>query len=175
MSSQSDPRPWQGPARVLAFAAIFIALHLSWQAAQDTAVRRWAVDLTTVPTATWLLNRLDPTLLVTAVGARLQSPHGGIQVINGCDGIDVLLMTWSAMLVIGRPMGDRLLGLLLATGMIFALNVARVSALFLAARWSRETFDILHGTVTPLLLVAGAAAFTLYWSHRGGPHAARDR
>jgi hypothetical protein len=43
------------------------------------------------------------------------------------------------------------------------LNQARVIALVLAASHDRALFDLLHGTVLPLVLVAAVGAFFLGW------------
>ena len=63
----------------------------------------------------------------------------------------------------------RLAGLAASFAVTFALNQARVVALFYAYRHDRAWFDALHGYVGPLLLIAAAGVFFSWWVRRHVP------
>jgi exosortase/archaeosortase family protein len=116
----------------------------------------------TVVPASWWIDWLSPELGVKAVNFSLRAPGGGINVLNGCEGLEVLFLLWAALVVTAMGWRRRIFGFVAGTGLVWALNQARVVGLFYANREDKELFALLHGTVAPLLLiVATTAAFVL--------------
>ncbi len=153
-------------ARVFGFLALFLLLQGAYTFAQGTRVERWVIDEATVGTAAWLIDRIAPEVGVQAVGSRLRAPGGGINILNGCEGVEVVFLVAAAMLVAPLAWRWKVLGLWLGTGWVFALNQVRVLALFFAYRHDQGWFDVLHGVVAPLVLIAATAAFFLVWLDR---------
>jgi exosortase/archaeosortase family protein len=157
-------------ARVLAFLALFAGLTLAWASRSAAPLQAWVIERMTVQPAAWLFGLFDAGRGVRADGARLTSPAGNVQVLPGCEGADLAFLLGSAMLFAPLPWRLRLLGLVVGGGLIFVLNQARVIALVLAAGHDRALFELLHGSVLPLLLVAAVGAFFLGWLALGaGP------
>lgn len=164
-----SPAPQRGMlARAAIFLALFAFMQSLYSAARDTWVERLVIDQMTVKTAAWLIDTADPTIGVMPVGSRLRAPGGGINVLNGCEGIEVVFLIASAMLVAPLSWRKRLLGFLVGGLLVFALNQVRVLALFYAFRSDKALFDMLHGVVAPLLLILAVAAFFVVWLDRYG-------
>ena len=164
------PRPlW---LQALLFGAVFFVLQAGYGAVRDTWVERLVIDTLTVKTAAWSIRTLTPDVAVEAVGSRLKAPGGGINIINGCEGTEVLFLLYAAFASALLPWRARLTGVLAGTALVFLLNQGRVLALFYAYRSDKALFDLLHGTVAPLLLIALSALFFLYWLGRYGAPAA---
>jgi len=151
--------------RAVIFIAIFAVLQSLYGAAKDTWVEHLVIDQVTVKSAAWMIQVFDPSTGVQPVGSRLRAPGGGINVINGCEGTDVIFLMLGAMLVAPISMKAKLLGVFFGTALVLALNQARVIALFYAYRLDRGLFDTLHGVVAPLLLIMAAAGFFVLWLH----------
>jgi exosortase/archaeosortase family protein len=141
-----------------------------YSASKGTSVERFVIDFATVKTAAHLINTVDSSVKITPNGSRLTALGGGITVLNGCEGIDVLFLMISAMLVAPQSWRARVGGILVGSAFIFAMNQARIVGLFYAFRSDKAVFDILHGTVTPLLLIVAAVAFFAVWLNRNGSH-----
>jgi exosortase/archaeosortase family protein len=154
--------------RIASFVAVFALLWWGYESARGTAVERFVVDRMTVATAASLLDALDPSLGVRAVGSRLAAPGGGLNVLAGCEGVDMLLLLVAAFAAAPLPLRGRLVGLALGVAGVFALNQLRIVALFLANRADRELFALLHGTVAPLAMIAAVAVFFALWIGRHG-------
>ena len=154
--------------RILAFLLVFGLLQAGFEASRGTAFERWVVHTATVGTAGALIDALDPSIGVEAHGTRLVARGGGLNVLAGCEGIDVIMLLASAMLVAPIALRARLLGLVLGTGLVFALNQLRIVALFHANRIDRDVFAMLHGVVTPLVMVVAVALFYVFWMSRSG-------
>jgi len=154
---------WALGLRLAIFAGCFALMQHLYARAAGTAVETVIVNHLTVGTAAAILDWADPTLGVMASGSRLTAPGGGINVLNGCEGTDVAFLLLSAFLVAPVPWRRRLSGVGVGLALLFVLNQLRVIALFHTVRSAREWFDVLHGTVTPLVLVAATGAFFLLW------------
>ncbi|TDP84785.1 exosortase/archaeosortase family protein [Aquabacterium commune] len=152
--------------RAAIFIALFALLQGLYGAAKGSWVERLVVDHATVQTAAWLIDAVDPSVGVTPAGPRLRAPGGGINILNGCEGIEAAFMMVAAMLVAPLPLRTRVSGMLVGSMLVFVLNQARVVALFYAFRADKALFDMLHGIVAPMLLIIGAAAFFVIWLNR---------
>ena len=147
---------------------IFAALRFFYGLAVGTWVDRLIIDKLTVGVAVEVIDTIDHGSGVLAAGSRLTSPDGGINILNGCEGMDVVLLLTSAMLVAPIPVSRRILGVLAGCLAVFVLNQARVLMLFYAIRHDRALFETLHTVVTPLMLIVAAGVFFVGWLDRFG-------
>jgi exosortase/archaeosortase family protein len=158
---RSQPLPLWGSA--LMFVAVFFILQMSYGACRGTWVEHLVIgDLTVAPTAA-LINALTPEVGVKVLGNRLLAPGGGITVLKGCEGTEVMFMLVAAFAAVVMPWRTRLLGLGLGILMVFCLNQLRLVGLFYAYRSDPSLFDLLHGTLAPIALVIAVAVYALFW------------
>lgn len=156
--------------RAAIFLAIFAALQ-GWYStvARNTWIERLVIDEVTVKSAAALIQLIDPATGVQPVGSRLHAPGGGINIINGCEGVDVLFLMMAAMLVAPISLNARLMGIVLGICVVLTLNQARVIGLFYAYRLDRSLFDMLHGVVAPLMLIVAVSGYFLLWLNWHAP------
>lgn len=152
--------------RAAAFLAVFALLQTGYTAAKGTWLEHLVIDQLTVRTAARLLDFADPTLGVVPEGPRLRAVGGGINVLNGCEGMDVVFLMMAAMLVAPLPLRARMVGFVAGTVWVLFLNQFRIIALFYAFRSDKAIFDVLHGVVSPLVLIIAAAGFFIIWLNR---------
>lgn len=167
----ADSPPPAGPRRawlwrVAGFLLLFAALQGTYTAQRGGALERFVIDTLTVRTAAALIDWGWPAIGVVADGPRLRAPGGGLNVLNGCEGVDIAFLLLAAMAVAPIPWRRRLLGLVAGLPLVFLLNQLRVIALFHAYRHDRDGFDLLHGGVAPLLMVLVVGVFYLVWVER---------
>jgi len=163
------PKAWAW--RVVVFMASFALLQLGWQASQDLRIKRLIVDDATVKTAAALINRLTPSVHARSINTAIHSPGGGINVINGCEGVEALLLLIAAFLVAPIRWRSRVCGLLCGLPFVFIVNQMRILTLFYAHRGTPALFDFLHGTVTPVVVILLVCGY--YYAWLGSvPHAA---
>jgi exosortase family protein XrtM len=148
------------------FLLTFLMLHTLWGNASDSAVKRLWIDEATVKTAVSLVNWVSPEIHAYAQGPRVRAPGGGINVLNGCEGTDVLFLLVAAFMAFPMRWHNRLPGLVLGVVLIFVLNEARILILFYAARSDRGLFDLLHTSVAPIVLIAVTTAYFYVWAYR---------
>jgi exosortase/archaeosortase family protein len=152
-----------GWKRLLAFALLFAAFYGAMELAWTQGLSHLMIDVATVEPAAWLARQLTGDAQIHALGSRIASPTGSINVLFGCEGTDVLMLLVSAVLVTPVPWQRRLVGILSGCVFVFIVNQARVISLFLAMRSYRNWFAPLHGLVAPLAMVVLVTAFFLFW------------
>jgi len=149
--------------RAIAFLLLFVLLQLAWQGARGTIIQRLVVDDGTVAPAAFLANLLTPAVHAQAKQSSITAVGGGLDIENGCEGLDALFLLAAAMLVAPIAGRMRAIGILIGTGVVFLLNQARILALFYAYRADHALFDLLHGTVTPIVVVLLVLGFFYGW------------
>jgi exosortase/archaeosortase family protein len=150
-------------ARMSAFVGAFAAQQLVWQGLRGSPVERAVIHWGTVRPAALLIDLLTPGAHVQAVGFSLLAPGGGLNILNGCEGLEALFLLSAAFLVAPLPTGLRLRGLLLGVVVVFLVNQSRILVLFYAYRTDAALFDPLHGTVTPIGVVLVVSAYFYAW------------
>ncbi|MCQ9377946.1 exosortase/archaeosortase family protein [Methyloversatilis sp. XJ19-49] len=152
--------------RVGLFALIFAALQWGWSVQQDSALfRLWVEDLN-VRAAVVLIAAVQPDSGAAAAGPRVQAPGGGINVLQGCDGAELLWLMTAAFAVAPLAWRWRLGGWLAGLLLVWLLNVTRITALFFAWRSDPHWFDWLHNYIGPIVLVALLALYFQWIMHR---------
>jgi exosortase/archaeosortase family protein len=163
-NGRSKPLPRWGSA--LLFLSVFFVLQMGYGACRGTWVEHLVIgDLTVAPTAA-VINALTPDVGVKVLGNRLLAPGGGITVLKGCEGTEVMFMLVAAFAAVVMPWRRRLIGLGLGILMVFCLNQLRLVGLFYAYRSDPSLFDLLHGTLAPIALVIAVAVYALFWFQR---------
>ncbi|MCR5881908.1 archaeosortase/exosortase family protein [Rhizobacter sp. J219] len=171
MSASEDAVSQRVPMRSLAFRAIafvllFMALQAGWEAARGSWLERLWVHHLTVQSATQVITVLTPEVPAVAKGPRISAPGGGINVLFGCEGTDVVFMLTAALLVFPMAWRQRLGGWLAGLAWVLVLNVLRIVALFYAYRSDPGLFDLLHTAAAPLVMVVLTGLFFHVWLAR---------
>ncbi len=165
---------WQAAQRfsllrlTLTMLAVFVVLQTAYGAARDTWVERLVIHQATVKPAAALVQVITPEVNARPVAASIKAPGGGINILNGCEGTEVLFLLYAAFAAAALPWRARVSGLLAGTLLVYVLNQGRILALFYAYRSDKALFDLLHGTVAPLILIVLTALFFLHWLDRHG-------
>lgn len=149
--------------RGAAFIAVFVVLQLSWQGLRGTAAERLVVHSGVVQPAAYVVNRITPQVGASAQGSTLRAVGGSLNVRNGCEGTEALFLLIAALSVAPLSWRARAVGLLYGLPLVYVLNEARVLVLFYAYRADPASFDLLHGSVTPIALVLAVAVYFHAW------------
>lgn len=139
--------------RLATFALAFAALQAVWAGIEGSQAWRTWIETLNVGTATAFINLLSPESDASADGARIRAPGGGLNLLQGCDGAELLLLMTSAFLVAPLRLKWRISGWLLGLALAWLLNVGRLVALFFTWRTSPFAFDLLHNYIGPVFLI----------------------
>ena len=111
----------------------------------------------------WIIHFFDPDTV--SYGKHIQSADGRfvIAIERGCNGIEAVIILFSAIIAFPGPWKHKAVGLVLGFLAIQAFNLLRIVSLFFLALWSREWFDVFHVYLWQALIVLDALIVFLVW------------
>ncbi len=178
MSATTSRSPATAPRRRRAevrFLVLFVALlvggftllSLNW--VNDHAVEPFTAAVAWTSGA--LLDLLGQD--VTMRGTVIHSPRFAVNIRNGCNGVETLVIFWSAVLAFPAAARAKAAGLALGTLAIQAVNLVRVAALFLTGVYFPAFFDSSHTVVWQTIVILCGVLLWIYWAQRfAGPRPA---
>lgn len=89
-----------------------------------------------------------------------------LEVRDGCNGVNVVILLWAAILGYPSAIGKKLWGLGAGLAAIQVLNLLRIISLFYLGQYYRSMFDFVHLYVWELLIILDAIVVFAMWSRR---------
>lgn len=111
---------------------------------------------------------------VTVAGTTIFSSGFSVDVRNGCNGVEAILILVSAILAFPSSLQSRVLGILLGSVVLEMLNVIRIVSLYLLGFYNRELFDLFHSAVWQVLIILASVGIFVIWSARFARRPAAD-
>jgi exosortase H (IPTLxxWG-CTERM-specific) len=109
-----------------------------------------------------LLRAVESGVVVT--GTVMRSARFALDVRNGCNGIEAVILLAAAILAFPATLRSRLLGLAAASVAIELVNLVRLSSLFWLGEHHRPIFDFVHVAVWQSLVILAAISIFVLWS-----------
>lgn len=101
---------------------------------------------------------------IVVTGTVMRSPAFALDVHNGCNGIEAVILLVAAIAAFPASLRSRLLGVAGASVAIQLLNVVRLSSLFWLGEHYRSVFDLFHVGVWQSLIILAAISIFIFWS-----------
>jgi exosortase/archaeosortase family protein len=117
----------------------------------------------TVNSAVNLINLISSNVIASAQGTHITAVGGGINVLSGCDGLEVMILLIAAMIISPLSWLAKLTGILSGLILVFLLNQLRLVTIFYAVRQNKQLFELVHGLIAPIILVALTGLFLAFW------------
>ena len=99
-------------------------------------------------------------------GTRILSKRFSVNIKNGCNGVEAMLIFFAAVLAFPSPWASRLKGLALGFVVIQVLNLIRVVALYLTGAYMPKLFDTSHTVVWQGIVILLSLVLWIYWASR---------
>jgi exosortase H (IPTLxxWG-CTERM-specific) len=103
---------------------------------------------------------------VTMQGTVIRSDRFAVNIKNGCNGVETLIIFVSAVLSFPASWRSRAAGLVLGTLIIQLVNLIRVVALFLTGAYLPKLFDSSHTVIWQTLVILTGVLLWIYWAQR---------
>jgi exosortase H (IPTLxxWG-CTERM-specific) len=103
----------------------------------------------------------------TVQGDILSSPSNGfaVRMVDGCNGANVTILLWAALLAFPASWRLKLGGLAAGTLAIHAINLVRFISLYYLGQYSRAWFNFAHVYLWELLIVLDTLVIFWVWVH----------
>lgn len=155
----------------LRFLLVFVILQMLWLWVRDNSFGHFIRGDITVNPIVGLINILTPEVDAKAFGNQILAKGSSLVVKLGCEGIEVLFILIAALVTSPvLPSKAKLYGIVYGALFVYALNQLRILSLFYSFRADKSLFHLLHGTVTPLILVSLAGFFFQWWLLKYAKH-----
>ena len=141
-------------------AGSFTLLSFNW--VNDQVVEPFTAGVAKVSGATLRLLGQD----VTLDGTVIRSPRFAVNIENGCNGVETMLIFMAAVLAFPASWRSRLAGLALGLVAIQGINLVRVVALFLTGAYFPGFFDASHTVLWQTLVILSGVLLWLLWASR---------
>jgi len=136
-------------------------------------------DHVIVPFTAWIASASGTVLNVlgeraTVHGTEIQSGSFGVNIENGCNGIETALLLAAAVLAFPAGWRQRLTGFFLGFLAIQVLNLIRVVSLVWIGRHRPALFDSSHTVIWQSAVVLFGVLIFLFWASRQRPRPAAN-
>ena len=157
---------WRRPeARFLATFLLVLAgsfVLLSWRPVNDGFVEPFTGG---VARASGVALRAVGEDVVRS-GTVLRSSSFAVNIRNGCNGVEAMVILLAAILAYPASWRARVIGLALGIAVIQLVNLVRVVALFLTGAYLPRLFDSSHTLVWQSVVILVALLVWVYWAKR---------
>lgn len=163
---------WREYRREILFLTLFLVLLLggftvlAFQPVNDHFVEPFTGGIAVVSGEVLDLLGYD----VSRTGTVIQSPEFAVNIKNGCNGLETVVIFLAAVLAFPAPWPARLVGLVLGIAVIQVVNLVRVVALFLTGVHFPSWFDSSHTVIWQTVVILCGVLLWIFWAHRfAGP------
>lgn len=146
------------------FFVILVAAYLviAWNPVNDRVIVPFTAAL--ARSAGAILNVLGQA--VTVRGTVVSSPNFAVNINNGCNGVEAMLILLASIVAFPASLKARAIGLALGAVAVQLLNEVRIVTLYLLGAYHPRVFDMFHTAVWQIVIIAAAILFFLAWSSR---------
>ncbi len=103
---------------------------------------------------------------VTMHGTVIRNARFAVNIRNGCNGVEAMLIFLAAVLAFPASWRSRLLGLGIGILVIQLVNLIRVVALFLTGIYFPKLFDASHTVVWQTVVILSGVLLWIFWANR---------
>lgn len=167
-SADDAPGGWRAYRREIVFLTVFLVLLaggfavVALQPVNDHVIEPFTAGVAKASGA--VLDGIGQD--VRMEGTIIRSPRFAVNIKNGCNGVETMLIFGAAVLAFPAPWKARGIGLVLGLLAIQALNLVRVVALFLTGAYFPAWFDSSHTVVWQSIVVAFGVLLWIFWAQR---------
>jgi len=152
---------------LIKFFVILTAAYLliAWNPVNDHVIVPFTAGIARMSGA--LLNLMGQH--VTMNGTIITSPRFAVNINNGCNGVEAMLILLASIVAFPASLRARAAGLALGALAVQVLNAVRIITLYLLGAYYPRLFDAFHTAVWQIIIILAAIVFFLMWSSRVGP------
>jgi len=166
------PDPEKGPSRGLSREAKFLIVFVLLLGGGFTAMslnqvnNAFVIPFTGVvaKVSGWTLDLIGQDVVMR--GTEIHSPRFAVDIQNGCNGLETVLIFVSAVLAFPASWKARGIGLGLGLIAIQAVNLLRVVALFLTGAYFPKFFDSSHTVVWQSIVILFGVLLWMFWANK---------
>lgn len=149
---------------LMRFLGLLVAFYLlvAWRPVNDRVIVPFTAAIASTSAA--ILRAIGEPAAVT--GTVIEGAGFGVNIENGCNGIETAILFVSAVLAFPAPRAARAIGAAAGFLAIQAVNLVRVVSLFWVGRHHPAVFQASHGVVWQSVVVLFGVVLFFVWAGR---------
>lgn len=162
------PTGWRAYRREITFLVVFLVLLagsftlISWNPVNDLVIEPFTAGVAVV--SGWTLDLIGQD--VEMQGTVIRNSRFAVNIMNGCNGVETMLIFLSAVVAFPAPWKMRLAGAVFGIVAIQLVNLLRVVALFLTGVYFPDFFDASHTVVWQTVVILCGVLLWIVWADR---------
>lgn len=112
----------------------------------------------------WTLNAIGQGIQMQ--GTIIRNERFAVNIMNGCNGVETMIIFLAAVIAFPAPWKARLIGLVLGSLAIQGVNLLRVVSLFLTGAYFPEFFDSSHTVIWQSIVILFGVVLWIFWANR---------
>jgi exosortase H (IPTLxxWG-CTERM-specific) len=159
---------WRRYRQEITFLSLFVVIlgggfaFLAWKPINDYVIEPFTAGIAWASGTT--LDLLGQH--VSMQGTIIRGEKFAVNIRNGCNGVEAMIIFLAAVLAFPAPWRWRLQGLALGTVVIQLVNLVRVVALYLTGAYLPSLFDSSHTVIWQSIVILCAVLLWLWWAGR---------
>ncbi len=131
------------------------------QSVQDAVILPFTAVIADVSVA--IVRAFDPDVAASGKIIRSLSNNFAVSIEPGCNGVEALIVLFSAIFAFPAPIKHKLVGFAIGFFAIQGLNLVRIISLFYLGQWSLSAFNFFHLYLWQALIILDALVVWLIW------------
>jgi exosortase family protein XrtM len=158
---------------ILLFALYFFLGSLAYQ-----VTRSWTapvlVNMLNARPAAFMIQVLTPSHHIRAEGPVLVSDNVRVNIAEGCEGIEAMLLVLAGILAYRANAARKLTGIAGGLALLYAANLVRVVGLYYTFAFRPGLFDVMHTIIGQTFIVVLGVIYFFLWTGWSGTGRAAD-
>jgi exosortase H (IPTLxxWG-CTERM-specific) len=111
----------------------------------------------------WVIQSWDDNVASIGNVIRDKTTGFGVRIERGCNGVEALIILFSAIFAFPAPLKNKLIGFTIGFFAIQGLNLVRIVSLFYLGQWNEVAFEWFHLYLWQALIILDALVVWLVW------------
>ncbi|MFT5140704.1 MAG: exosortase H (IPTLxxWG-CTERM-specific) [Lysobacterales bacterium] len=111
----------------------------------------------------WIVTLFDENVVASGNVIRDSVNGFGVRIERGCNGLEAVIILFSAMFAFPAPLKSKLIGFTIGFFAIQLLNLVRIISLFYLGQWNYTAFEWFHLYLWQALIILDALVVWLVW------------
>ena len=111
----------------------------------------------------WFIQLFDDNVVAISNVIRDKTTGFGVRIERGCNGVEALIILFSAIFAFPAPLKNKLIGFTIGFFAIQGLNLVRIVSLFYLGQWNQVAFEWFHLYLWQALIILDALVVWLIW------------
>ena len=111
----------------------------------------------------WIVQGFDENVIATGNVIRDKVSGFGVRIERGCNGLEAVIILFSAMFAFPAPFKNKLIGFVIGFFAIQLLNLVRIISLYYLGQWNYTAFEWFHLYLWQALIILDALVVWLIW------------